>query len=43
MKESDKARKWFESINGLCDFKENRERNSWCVKKEVCKKIICKD
>ena len=43
IKESDKAREWFESIDGLCDFKQNRERNSWCSKREVCKKIMCKD
>ena len=43
IKESKKAKKWFESIDGLCDFQDNRNENKWCVKRKVCDKIMCKD
>lgn len=36
-----KAKKWFDSIEGLCDGYENRDRNSWCNK--ACKQIKCRD
>ena len=39
---SDKARRWFESIDGLCDGKKNREINTWCDKRKICDKIKCK-
>ena len=43
IKESKKAKKWFESIDGLCDFKDNRNENKWCEKRKVCDKIMCKN
>ena len=43
MEESDKAREWFNSVDGLCDGKENRSKNGWCEKKDVCSKINCKN
>ena len=43
MKRSEKARKWFDSIDGLCDYEENRKKNKWCDKRKVCNKISCKN
>lgn len=43
IKKSSKAKEWFDSIDGLCDFKKNREENTWCVTKNICDKIECKD
>lgn len=38
IKTSDKAKRWFNSIDGLCDNKEDNPK--WC--KSACKKIKCK-
>ena len=43
MEKSDKARQWFDSIDGLCDSKKNRDKNTWCDTKNICNKIKCID
>lgn len=43
IEKSDKAKQWFDSIDGLCDLKKNRDKNTWCVTKKICDKIKCKD
>lgn len=46
MTQSEKAKQWFKSIDGLCDYKTKKEKNKkikkmdWC--KESCKHINCK-
>ena len=36
-----KAKKWFDSIEGLCDGSRNKNKNNWC--KSACKRIRCYD
>lgn len=38
IKNSEKAKKWYDSIEGLCDFKDLK--NNWC--KKYCTKYKCK-
>ena len=40
IKQSKKAKDWFDWVDGLCDTKENREKNKWCAR--ACKKTKCK-
>ena len=43
IEKSSKAKEWFDSIDGLCDLKKNREENTWCVTRKICSKIKCKE
>jgi len=40
IKQSKKAKDWFDWVDGLCDTKENREKNKWCER--ACQKTKCK-
>ena len=40
MEESEKAKLWFDWVEGLCDTVEKRKKQKWCNK--ACKKIKCK-
>lgn len=40
IKQSKKAKDWFDWVDGLCDSKKNREKNKWCER--ACQKTKCK-
>lgn len=41
MKNSKQARDWYQSVEGLCDGKQNKKKNLWCEK--ACQSIDCRD
>lgn len=41
IKTSKNAKKWFDSVNGLCDTSKNRKKYDWCKKSCNHSKLLC--